>query len=235
MSRREIARAAADLDRRGAPADPRRAGQGAGERSSASTARRACSAPTTARSAGGGLRRKTVSFWPPRLRPERRPFRDMDTASSDKRGSLRAPARRRGRTLMGAEGAGQRLPDRLPRPAPRHRPADRAARVGVGRGGHLPGQRGAGAGPAARRDRAGAGRTARAARAPGAIRGARTARRSRPARPPAEMALDPGSVWLDARGTQSVGHAERGIARYVTEHALALLELAPETIGWSRA
>ena len=45
------------------------------------------------------------------------------------------------------------------------------------------------------------------------------------------MGLDPGSVWLDARGTQSVGHAERGIARYVTEHARALLELAPETIG----
>src|SRR3954465_12895412 len=47
------------------------------------------------------------------------------------------------------------------------------------------------------------------------------------------MSLDPGSVWLDARGTQSVGHAERGIARYVTEHARALLELAPETIGGS--
>jgi glycosyltransferase involved in cell wall biosynthesis len=46
------------------------------------------------------------------------------------------------------------------------------------------------------------------------------------------VALSPGSVWLDARGTQSVGHAERGIARYVTEHALALLELAPEAIGW---
>jgi glycosyltransferase involved in cell wall biosynthesis len=45
------------------------------------------------------------------------------------------------------------------------------------------------------------------------------------------MDLDPGSVWLDARGTQSVGHAERGIARYVTEHAGALLELSPETIG----
>ena len=45
------------------------------------------------------------------------------------------------------------------------------------------------------------------------------------------MSLDPGSVWLDARGTQSVGHAERGIARYVTEHARALLEVAPETIG----
>jgi glycosyltransferase involved in cell wall biosynthesis len=42
--------------------------------------------------------------------------------------------------------------------------------------------------------------------------------------------LPPGSVWLDARGTQSVGHAERGISRYVTEHARALLELAPEAI-----
>jgi glycosyltransferase involved in cell wall biosynthesis len=48
----------------------------------------------------------------------------------------------------------------------------------------------------------------------------------------AETAIDPGSVWLDARGTQSVGHAERGIARYVTEHALALLQVAPEAIGW---
>jgi glycosyltransferase involved in cell wall biosynthesis len=46
------------------------------------------------------------------------------------------------------------------------------------------------------------------------------------------MAIDPGSVWLDARGAQSVGHAERGIARYVTEHALALLEVAPDAIGW---
>jgi hypothetical protein len=45
------------------------------------------------------------------------------------------------------------------------------------------------------------------------------------------MTLDPGSVWLDARGIQSVGHAERGIARYVAEHARALLDLAPETIA----
>jgi glycosyltransferase involved in cell wall biosynthesis len=45
------------------------------------------------------------------------------------------------------------------------------------------------------------------------------------------MGLDPGSVWLDARGTQTVGHAERGIARYVTEHARALVELAPGAIG----
>jgi len=46
------------------------------------------------------------------------------------------------------------------------------------------------------------------------------------------MAVAPGSVWLDARGTQSVGHAERGVARYVTEHASALLRVAPEAIGW---
>jgi glycosyltransferase involved in cell wall biosynthesis len=50
------------------------------------------------------------------------------------------------------------------------------------------------------------------------------------------MALDPGSVWLDARGIQSVGHAERGIARYVAEHARALLDVAPgpiEAVGLS--
>jgi hypothetical protein len=46
------------------------------------------------------------------------------------------------------------------------------------------------------------------------------------------MGLDQSSVWLDARGTQSVGHAERGIARYVAEQAEALLEVAPELIGW---
>src|SRR5262245_57957872 len=45
------------------------------------------------------------------------------------------------------------------------------------------------------------------------------------------MRLDRGSVWLDARGTQSVGHANRGIARYVTDHSLALLALAPEVFG----
>ncbi len=46
------------------------------------------------------------------------------------------------------------------------------------------------------------------------------------------MGIEQGSVWLDARGTQSVGHAERGIARYVAEQAEALLEIAPELIGW---
>jgi glycosyltransferase involved in cell wall biosynthesis len=46
------------------------------------------------------------------------------------------------------------------------------------------------------------------------------------------MEIPPGSVWLDARGIQSVGHAERGIARYVAEQTPALLRLAPELIGW---
>ena len=45
------------------------------------------------------------------------------------------------------------------------------------------------------------------------------------------MSIAPGSVWLDARGTQSAAHGERGVARYVAEHARALLQLAPEAIG----
>jgi glycosyltransferase involved in cell wall biosynthesis len=43
--------------------------------------------------------------------------------------------------------------------------------------------------------------------------------------------VPPGSVWLDARGTQSAAHGERGVARYIAEHAKALLEVAPEAIG----
>ena len=45
------------------------------------------------------------------------------------------------------------------------------------------------------------------------------------------MTLTPGSVWLDARATQSATHAERGIARYVAEHARALARVAPATLG----
>jgi glycosyltransferase involved in cell wall biosynthesis len=45
------------------------------------------------------------------------------------------------------------------------------------------------------------------------------------------MSLAPDSVWLDARGTQSAAHGERGVARYVAEHTKALLEVAPEAIG----
>ena len=60
--------------------------------------------------------------------------------------------------------------------------------------------------------------------------------RSRPAPRPAEDGGSiPGSVWLDARGTQSVGHAERGIARYVTEHAHGAAGAGARAIGWSRA
>ena len=45
------------------------------------------------------------------------------------------------------------------------------------------------------------------------------------------MGLAPGSVWLDARGTQSAAHGERGVARYSAEHARALVNLAPDAIG----
>jgi glycosyltransferase involved in cell wall biosynthesis len=43
--------------------------------------------------------------------------------------------------------------------------------------------------------------------------------------------LAPGSVWLDARGTQSAAHGERGVARYIAEHTKALIDAAPEAIG----
>jgi glycosyltransferase involved in cell wall biosynthesis len=46
------------------------------------------------------------------------------------------------------------------------------------------------------------------------------------------MSLPPGGVWLDARATQSVQHAERGIARFVAEHIAALMRVAPEPIGF---
>jgi glycosyltransferase involved in cell wall biosynthesis len=45
------------------------------------------------------------------------------------------------------------------------------------------------------------------------------------------MALTPGSVWLDARATQSSTHAERGLARFVAEHTRELVKVAPEVIG----
>jgi glycosyltransferase involved in cell wall biosynthesis len=45
------------------------------------------------------------------------------------------------------------------------------------------------------------------------------------------MSVAPGSVWLDARGTQSALHGERGIARFVAGHTRALARLYPELIG----
>ena len=45
------------------------------------------------------------------------------------------------------------------------------------------------------------------------------------------MSLAPGSVWLDARGTQSAAHGERGVARYIAEHSRALVEVTPDAIG----
>ena len=55
--------------------------------------------------------------------------------------------------------------------------------------------------------------------------------RTKSGNPRAEMSLAPGSVWLDARGTQSAAHGERGVARYVAEHTKALLDVAPAAIG----
>ncbi len=45
------------------------------------------------------------------------------------------------------------------------------------------------------------------------------------------MSLDPGSVWLDGRGAQSMAHSGRGIPRHVSELIPALVEAAPEAIG----
>jgi glycosyltransferase involved in cell wall biosynthesis len=45
------------------------------------------------------------------------------------------------------------------------------------------------------------------------------------------MGLSPGGVWLDARGTQSAAHGERGIARYIAEQTAALIERSPEVVG----
>jgi glycosyltransferase involved in cell wall biosynthesis len=42
------------------------------------------------------------------------------------------------------------------------------------------------------------------------------------------MTLPRGGVWLDARGTQSAAHAERGIARYIVEQTRALTEEEPD-------
>ena len=94
-------------------------------------------------------------------------FADVDTGSSDKRRRLRAASARSsacsprcGRALGSIYQVVFR--DRLRR----HRPPDRAARLGVGRGGDPSRRRGPRPGSAARRDRAGAGRAARAAGAP---------------------------------------------------------------------
>jgi glycosyltransferase involved in cell wall biosynthesis len=45
------------------------------------------------------------------------------------------------------------------------------------------------------------------------------------------MELAPGSVWLDAQGTQSVDHAERGIGRYIGEQVAAVSRSAPGVFG----
>jgi glycosyltransferase involved in cell wall biosynthesis len=40
-----------------------------------------------------------------------------------------------------------------------------------------------------------------------------------------------GSVWVDARGAQSPEHSDRGIARYVAQHTLALLGKGADSLG----
>jgi glycosyltransferase involved in cell wall biosynthesis len=45
------------------------------------------------------------------------------------------------------------------------------------------------------------------------------------------MTIEPGSVWLDGRGAQSLAHGGRGIPRYVSELVPALVDAAPEAIG----
>jgi glycosyltransferase involved in cell wall biosynthesis len=60
---------------------------------------------------------------------------------------------------------------------------------------------------------------------------ARSTRSRRSIRPTADVTLPPRSVWLDARSTQNVENPERGIARFVAEHARALVDLAPEVVA----
>jgi glycosyltransferase involved in cell wall biosynthesis len=45
------------------------------------------------------------------------------------------------------------------------------------------------------------------------------------------MRLPGAGVWLDARGTQSAAHAERGIARYIAEQIKALVRTAPDAVA----
>ena len=45
------------------------------------------------------------------------------------------------------------------------------------------------------------------------------------------MELEPGSIWLDGRGAQSLAHSGRGIPRHVSELIPALVDAAPEAIG----
>ena len=47
----------------------------------------------------------------------------------------------------------------------------------------------------------------------------------------ADVTLPQRSVWLDARSTQNVDNPERGIARFVAEHARALVDLAPDLVA----
>jgi glycosyltransferase involved in cell wall biosynthesis len=45
------------------------------------------------------------------------------------------------------------------------------------------------------------------------------------------MEIEPGSIWLDGRGAQSVAHSGRGIPRHVSELVPAIVDAAPEAVG----
>lgn len=45
------------------------------------------------------------------------------------------------------------------------------------------------------------------------------------------MTVPPDSVWLDVQGTQNREHFDRGIPRYIRDHALGLVRTAPEAIA----
>ena len=156
---------------------------GSAASSSAGSARRACFALTTAGSAGGALQRKTVSFWRPRLPPERRPFPtwtpDLPTSAPSPRSSARSSAC--SPRCGGSSAASTRSSSAT---GCRHidRQTERLGSASVEAVTHLGGEVRA-LEAAARGDRAGARRAARAARAAGAlVRRGRRAGRGAPAR-----------------------------------------------------
>ena len=59
----------------------------------------------------------------------------------------------------------------------------------------------------------------------------RASGRAWPRDPLTEVRIPRGSVWMDARGTQSVEHSERGIARYIGEQANKVVELDAGAVG----
>ena len=197
-------------------ARPDRRGRDARLRSSASTTRLASSAPTTAGSLGGRCRSKTVSFW--RARPWPSPA--LMTEANTPRGAPCSRPSACSPIFVSRHQAGVRQPvDRsssttslATSPArPSGSAPPRWSRSPTSAASSAPWTS---ASPGSRRSSPRSGRRCRSS-----ARGAdRSRARSSNPRAEAEMSLAPGSVWLDARGTQSAAHGERGVARYVAEH-----------------